>query len=74
MNTKTDPAPSASLPIGATASATILVSVEDLATVLHQAPEDAFPPVYATSRMIGLMELAPARCARPCRPVSCRWV
>jgi len=49
------------LPIGAAASATATVSGADLAVAPSQMPEDAFPPVYATSRMIALMELAAAR-------------
>jgi predicted thioesterase len=49
----------------AIASATTLVTGADLAEALNQSAEDAFPPVYATSRMIGLMELAAARAMRP---------
>lgn len=50
--------------LGSTATASIIVTGADLAGVLNQTPEDAFPPVYATSRMIGLMELAAARAMR----------
>jgi len=53
------------LPIGANSSATVTVSGADLAVALNQTPEDAFPAVYATSRMIALMELAAARAMRP---------
>ena len=53
------------LSVGTIASATTLVTGADLAEVLNQSAEDAFPPVYATSRMIGLMELAAARAMRP---------
>lgn len=52
------------LTCGDTASATTLVTGADLADVLNQTPEDAFPPVYATSKMVGLMELAAARVMR----------
>lgn len=51
--------------IGSTATASTTVTGADLAGVLNQTPEDAFPPVYATSKMIGLMELAAARAMRP---------
>jgi fluoroacetyl-CoA thioesterase len=53
------------LTIGTQATATTRVTGADLAGVLNQTPDDAFPPVYATSRMIGLMELAAARAMRP---------
>jgi fluoroacetyl-CoA thioesterase len=49
----------------AAATATTTVTGADLADVLCQTPDDAFPPVYATSKMIGLMELAAARAMRP---------
>jgi predicted thioesterase len=52
------------LPIGTSATATTLVTGADLAEVLNQHADDAFPAVYATSRMIGLMELAAARAMR----------
>jgi len=52
------------LPIGTRATATTLVTGADLAEVLNQHADDAFPAVYATSRMIGLMELAAARAMR----------
>lgn len=50
---------------GSTATASLIVTGADLAGVLSHTPEDAFPPVFATSRMIGLMELAAARVMRP---------
>jgi fluoroacetyl-CoA thioesterase len=53
------------LAIGAVSSATTAVSGGDLAVVLNQTAEDAFPAVYATSRMVGLMGLAAARVMRP---------
>jgi len=46
------------------ASASTLVTGADLAEILNQTPEDGFPPVYATSKMVGLMELAAARLMR----------
>ena len=49
---------------GAVGTATITVSGSDLATVLNQTPEDGFPAVLATARMIGLMELAASRAMR----------
>lgn len=52
------------LTIGDTACATTIVTGAELAEVLSQTAEDAFPPVYATSRMVGLMELAAARVMR----------
>ncbi len=40
------------------------VTTEDLASALSGDPQDQFPDVYATSRMIALMELASARAMR----------
>lgn len=51
--------------IGATASAATTVKASDLASSFRLAPEDAFPPVYATARMVALMELAAARVLAP---------
>ena len=53
------------LAIGSKATATLTVGGSDLATVLNQTSDDAFPPVLATARMIGLMELAASRAMRP---------
>lgn len=53
------------LEVGCRGTATLVVTGADLAGVLNQTPDDAFPPVYATSKMIGLMELAAARAMRP---------
>lgn len=50
---------------GSRATASVVVTGGDLAGVLSQVQDDAFPPVYATSRMVGLMELAAARVMRP---------
>jgi predicted thioesterase len=51
--------------IGTTSSAAITVCGSDLASALSQTPEDGFPPVLATARMIGLMELAASRALLP---------
>jgi fluoroacetyl-CoA thioesterase len=50
---------------GATATVRFIVTPSDLASALNLEPEDAFPPVFATSRMVALMELAAARLLRP---------
>jgi fluoroacetyl-CoA thioesterase len=50
---------------GATATATLTVAPHDLASVLNFEPGDEFPEVFATSRMIALMEVAAARVLRP---------
>src|SRR5713226_9702134 len=47
--------------LNSTASAHLIVAASDLANTLNLEPGDAFPPVFATSRMIGLMEVAAAR-------------
>jgi len=51
--------------VDSTASARLTVAASDLANTLNLEPGDAFPPVFATSRMIGLMEVAAARVLRP---------
>lgn len=53
------------LEIGATAEAALVVRDSDTAAALAIAADDSFPPVFATSRMIALMELAAARVLRP---------
>jgi len=47
------------------ASARIVVGDPDLASALRFEPGDEFPPVFATSRMVALMEVAAARLLRP---------
>jgi predicted thioesterase len=42
-----------------------VVRPEDLASALPIQTGDAFPPVFATARMIGLMEIAAARVLQP---------
>jgi predicted thioesterase len=51
--------------VNSTASAQLTVASSDLASALNLEPADAFPPVFATSRMVALMELAAARVLRP---------
>jgi len=50
---------------GATASAELVVSERDLASAFTPGPADAFPPVFATARMVALMEVAAARLLQP---------
>lgn len=50
---------------GATATATLTVAPHDLASVLNFEPGDEFPEVFATSRMVALMEVAAARVLKP---------
>lgn len=50
--------------VGDTAEATFIVQATDTARALSISPEDDFPEVFATSRMIALMELAAARLMR----------
>lgn len=53
------------LELNDTASAEIFVGPEHLASALPSEMDDAFPKVFATARMIGLMELAAARVLQP---------
>ncbi len=46
---------------GETAEVAFIAGDEDMASALVVSPEDSFPEVFATSRMIGLMEVAAAR-------------
>jgi predicted thioesterase len=50
---------------GATADAELVVSARDLASAFTPGPRDAFPPVFATARMVALMEVAAARVLQP---------
>jgi predicted thioesterase len=47
------------------ATAHFVVRAEDLASALGDPAADPFPPVFATSRMIALMEIAAARSLAP---------
>jgi fluoroacetyl-CoA thioesterase len=51
--------------VGASAEISLTVQASDTAQALSLSPEDTFPEVFATSRMIALMELAAARAMRP---------
>jgi predicted thioesterase len=53
------------LAVNSTASARLTVTSSDLASALNLEPADAFPAVFATSRLVALMELAAARVLRP---------
>ena len=53
------------LKAGDTGQAEMVVQSSDTAKVLALSSEDSFPEVFATSRMIALMELAAARAMRP---------
>ena len=52
--------------INTTASAEIFVSATDLASALNLEAGDSYPPVFSTSRMVALMEIASSRILRPC--------
>jgi len=51
--------------INAAGTAQWTVGPADLASALPIETEDEFPPVFATARMIGLMEIAAARVLQP---------
>src|SRR6185295_7685139 len=51
--------------IGDYAEASLVVQPSDTAQALALSDEDKFPEVFATSRMIALMEVAAARLMRP---------
>lgn len=51
--------------LGATAEASLVVEGRDTAAAIAIEAEDSFPEVFATSRMIALMELAAAKLMRP---------
>ena len=53
------------LELNATGTAEILVAPEHLASALPIEMGDSFPKVFATARMIGLMEIAAARVLQP---------
>lgn len=50
---------------GESAQASLKVETSDTAQALSLSPDDSFPAVFATSRMIALMELAAARLMKP---------
>ena len=51
--------------VGDTAEASLTVQYSDTAHALALEPEDDLPEVFATARMIALMELAAGRILRP---------
>jgi fluoroacetyl-CoA thioesterase len=51
--------------INATAEAELLVAPADLASALSLEAGDSYPPVFSTSRMVALMEIAASRVLRP---------
>lgn len=51
--------------VGDSAEAGLVVQKSDTAQAIELSPEDSFPELFATSRMIALMELAAARVLRP---------
>jgi predicted thioesterase len=51
--------------VGDSATAELVVQPSDTAQSLALTPEDEFPNVFATSRMIALMEVAASRLMKP---------
>ena len=52
--------------VHSTAAAVLIVGSADLASALPLDAGDSFPDVFATARMVALMEIAAARLLRPC--------
>jgi len=52
--------------LDSTATAELVISASDLASALRLDSNDAFPAVFATARMVALMEIASARLLQPC--------
>ena len=52
--------------IDSTAAAVLTVGAADLASALPLDAGDAFPAVFATARLVALMEIAAARLLQPC--------
>jgi len=53
----------------ATSTATLIVGPQDLASSIASETGDSFPPVFATARMVALMEIAASRVLAPlCGP------
>lgn len=53
------------LEVNTTASAELVVKDQDLASTISRESQDKFPPVFATARMVALMETAAARVLFP---------
>ena len=51
--------------VGDFAEVEMMAGPQEMAKALCLAPQDDFPEVWATSRMIGLMEIAAARLMKP---------
>lgn len=51
--------------IGTTAEASYVPGDNDMASALTFSPDDRFPEVFSTSRMIALMEVAASRVLKP---------
>lgn len=53
------------LPVDTTDEVSFEVTASDLASAISPDPADAFPPVFATSRLVAFIELAAARVMKP---------
>jgi predicted thioesterase len=53
------------LELNATGTATLIVGPQDLASSIASVTGDSFPPVFATARMVALMEVAASRVLVP---------
>ena len=58
-------ASSSALQRGSIANATLRVSSSDLASAISTDPRDSFPNVFATARLVAVMEIASARALTP---------
>ena len=55
--------------LNASSTATLIVGPQDLASSIASVTGDSFPPVFATARMVALMEVAASRILAPfCGP------
>ncbi|KAF2250971.1 hypothetical protein BU26DRAFT_603474 [Trematosphaeria pertusa] len=52
--------------LNSTITATFTVRPNDLASAISPDPNDRFPAVFSTSRLVALMEIASARLLEPC--------
>ncbi|KAI8293096.1 hypothetical protein K4K56_005335 [Colletotrichum sp. SAR 10_98] len=53
------------LSVGTSSSASFRVKPTELASVISTDPQDEFPSVFVTSRLVALMEIASARVLKP---------
>jgi fluoroacetyl-CoA thioesterase len=65
-NSCTTPMATEVLKIGGTATASLVVGPNDLESAMSLSGNDTFPAIFATARLISLMEIASARILRPC--------